>query len=32
MGELLKFIAFGRGVSDDAIGFAAGDRRLALQR
>lgn len=31
MGELLKFIAFGRGLPDEAIGFAAGDRRGVLQ-
>jgi SAM-dependent MidA family methyltransferase len=30
MGELFKAIAFGRGVPDDAIGFARGDRRGAL--
>ena len=30
MGELFKAIAFGRGVPDDAIGFARGDRRDAL--
>jgi SAM-dependent MidA family methyltransferase len=30
MGELFKAIAFGRGVPDDAIGFARGDRRSAL--
>lgn len=31
MGELFKAIAFGRGVPDDALGFAAGDRRGVLQ-
>jgi SAM-dependent MidA family methyltransferase len=30
MGELFKAIAFGRGVPDDALGFARGDRRGAL--
>ena len=30
MGELFKAIAFGRGVADDAAGFARGDRRGAL--
>ncbi len=30
MGELFKAIAFGRGVEDDAIGFARGDRRDGL--
>jgi len=30
MGELFKAIAFGRGVTDDAIGFARGDRRDGL--
>ncbi|HMN79919.1 MAG TPA: SAM-dependent methyltransferase [Burkholderiaceae bacterium] len=30
MGELVKVIAFGRGVDDDAIGFARGDRRHRL--
>lgn len=30
MGELFKAIAFGRGVSDDAIGFRTRDRREAL--
>ncbi len=31
MGELFKAIAFGRGIPDEAIGFAHGDRRGALQ-
>jgi SAM-dependent MidA family methyltransferase len=31
MGELFKAIAFGRGVPDDAVGFARGDRRGALR-
>lgn len=31
MGELFKAIAFGRGVPDDALGFATGDRRRVLQ-
>jgi len=30
MGELFKAIALGRGLPDDACGFARGDRRLAL--
>ncbi|MGD9941788.1 MAG: class I SAM-dependent methyltransferase [Burkholderiaceae bacterium] len=30
MGELFKVIAFGRGVADDAIGFAGRDRRASL--
>ena len=30
MGELVKAIAFGRGVDDDALGFRRGDRRGAL--
>lgn len=30
MGELVKVIAFGRGVEDDAVGFARGDRRHRL--
>ncbi len=30
MGELVKAIAFGRGLPDDAIGFVRGDRREAL--
>jgi SAM-dependent MidA family methyltransferase len=30
MGELVKAIAFGRGLPDDAIGFGRGDRREAL--
>lgn len=31
MGELFKAIAFARGIPDEAIGFARGDRRGALQ-
>lgn len=30
MGELFKVIAFGRGLADDALGFARGDRRGTL--
>jgi len=30
MGELFKAAAFGRGLADDALGFARGDRRRAL--
>lgn len=30
MGELFKVIAFGRGLPDDSLGFARGDRRHAL--
>jgi hypothetical protein len=30
MGELFKAIAFGRGLPDDALGFARGDRSGAL--
>lgn len=30
MGELFKAVAFGRGLADDAIGFARGDRRGSL--
>ncbi|MFA7665109.1 MAG: SAM-dependent methyltransferase [Burkholderiaceae bacterium] len=32
MGELFKAIAWGRGLPDDAIGFADSDRRAALER
>ena len=30
MGELFKVIAFGRGLTDDALGFGRGDRRGTL--
>ena len=30
MGELVKAVAFGRGLDDDALGFRRGDRRAAL--
>ncbi|NLD67554.1 MAG: class I SAM-dependent methyltransferase, partial [Limnobacter sp.] len=32
MGELVKAVAYGRGLPDDAIGFARRDRRDSLRR